>query len=49
MAAAGADAVLVVTPCFYKGKMDSRALIHHFAKVSRERERSLTHICASEL
>ncbi|XP_044046270.1 4-hydroxy-2-oxoglutarate aldolase, mitochondrial isoform X2 [Siniperca chuatsi] len=35
MAAAGADAVLVVTPCFYKGKMDSRALIQHFAKITR--------------
>lgn len=34
MAAAGADAALVVTPCFYKGKMDSRALIQHFTKVS---------------
>uniref|UniRef100_A0A3Q1FX26 4-hydroxy-2-oxoglutarate aldolase, mitochondrial n=1 Tax=Acanthochromis polyacanthus TaxID=80966 RepID=A0A3Q1FX26_9TELE len=34
MAAAGANAVLVVTPCFYKGKMDSRALIHHFTKVA---------------
>lgn len=34
MAAAGADAVLVVTPCFYKGKMDSRAQIHHFTKVA---------------
>uniref|UniRef100_A0A3Q2SRD1 4-hydroxy-2-oxoglutarate aldolase, mitochondrial n=1 Tax=Fundulus heteroclitus TaxID=8078 RepID=A0A3Q2SRD1_FUNHE len=34
MAAAGADAVLVVNPCFYKGKMDSRALIHHFTKVA---------------
>ncbi|XP_037545815.1 4-hydroxy-2-oxoglutarate aldolase, mitochondrial-like [Nematolebias whitei] len=34
MAAAGADAVLVVTPCFYKGKMDGRALIHHFTKVA---------------
>ncbi|KAM9770416.1 4-hydroxy-2-oxoglutarate aldolase, mitochondrial [Menidia menidia] len=34
MASAGADAVLVVTPCFYKGKMDSRALIHHFTKVA---------------
>ncbi|XP_005749648.1 4-hydroxy-2-oxoglutarate aldolase, mitochondrial isoform X1 [Pundamilia nyererei] len=33
-AAAGADAVLVVTPCFYKGKMDSRALIHHFTKLA---------------
>ncbi|XP_014890072.1 4-hydroxy-2-oxoglutarate aldolase, mitochondrial isoform X2 [Poecilia latipinna] len=35
MAAAGADAVLVVNPCFYKGKMDSRALIHHFTKITR--------------
>lgn len=34
MAAAGADAVLVVTPCFYKGKMESCALISHFTKVS---------------
>lgn len=34
MAAAGADAVLVVTPCFYKGKMDGRALIRHFTKVA---------------
>lgn len=34
MAAAGADAVLVVTPCFYKGKMDSHALIKHFTKVA---------------
>lgn len=35
MAAAGADAVLVVTPCFYKGGMDSRALVQHFTKVGR--------------
>ncbi|KAM4612388.1 4-hydroxy-2-oxoglutarate aldolase, mitochondrial [Polymixia lowei] len=34
MAGAGADVVLVVTPCFYKGKMDSRALIQHFTKVA---------------
>jgi len=34
MAAAGADAVLVVTPCFYKGKMDSSALIQHFTRVA---------------
>ncbi|XP_047222817.1 4-hydroxy-2-oxoglutarate aldolase, mitochondrial isoform X3 [Girardinichthys multiradiatus] len=34
MAAAGADAVLVVNPCFYKGKMDSRAMIHHFTEVA---------------
>ncbi|XP_076002945.1 4-hydroxy-2-oxoglutarate aldolase, mitochondrial isoform X2 [Genypterus blacodes] len=34
MAAAGADAVLVVNPCFYKGKMDSRALIQHFTQVA---------------
>lgn len=40
MAAAGADAVLVVTPCFYKGRMDSRALVQHFTKVGR---RSVNH------
>ncbi|KAG9346146.1 hypothetical protein JZ751_007964 [Albula glossodonta] len=34
MAAAGADAVLVVTPCFYRGRMDSKALIHHYTKVA---------------
>lgn len=34
MAAAGADCVLVVTPCFYKGKMDSSALIHHYTQVA---------------
>lgn len=34
MAAAGADCVLVVTPCYYKGKMDSRALIHHYTQVA---------------
>ncbi|CAF93436.1 unnamed protein product, partial [Tetraodon nigroviridis] len=32
MAAAGADVVLVVTPCFYKGKMSSAALLQHFTK-----------------
>uniref|UniRef100_A0A8C7JWN7 4-hydroxy-2-oxoglutarate aldolase, mitochondrial n=1 Tax=Oncorhynchus kisutch TaxID=8019 RepID=A0A8C7JWN7_ONCKI len=30
----GADLVLVVTPCFYKGMMDSRALVHHFTQVA---------------
>ncbi|XP_042173065.1 4-hydroxy-2-oxoglutarate aldolase, mitochondrial isoform X2 [Oncorhynchus tshawytscha] len=34
MAGAGADLVLVVTPCFYKGMMDSRALVHHFTQVA---------------
>ncbi|XP_072239735.1 4-hydroxy-2-oxoglutarate aldolase, mitochondrial [Leuresthes tenuis] len=34
MVSAGADAVLVVNPCFYKGKMDSRTLINHFTKVA---------------
>lgn len=33
MADAGADCLLVVTPCFYRGRMDSRALINHYAKV----------------
>ncbi|KAJ1140999.1 hypothetical protein NDU88_007336 [Pleurodeles waltl] len=34
MASAGADAVLVVTPCYYRGKMTSAALIHHYTKVA---------------
>jgi len=33
MAAAGADALLVVTPCFYKGGMTNSALSAHFTKV----------------
>lgn len=34
MAAVGANALLVVTPCFYKGLMTNEALISHFAKVA---------------
>ncbi|CAL1602389.1 unnamed protein product [Knipowitschia caucasica] len=34
MASAGADCVLVVTPCFYKGKMDNAALVQHFTQVA---------------
>ena len=34
MARAGADAVLVVTPCFYKNRMTNSALHDHFLKVS---------------
>lgn len=34
MAQAGADAVLVVTPCYYRGRMDSAAFIHHYTKVA---------------
>ena len=34
MAEAGADAALVVTPCFYKNGMTSDALEKHFTKVS---------------
>lgn len=33
MAEAGADAALVVTPCYYKGSMTSDALISHYTKV----------------
>lgn len=43
MALAGADAVLVVTPSFYRGRMDSRALIHHYTQVT-----VLGHDCASQ-
>ncbi|XP_067271040.1 4-hydroxy-2-oxoglutarate aldolase, mitochondrial [Pseudorasbora parva] len=34
MAEAGADCLLVVTPCFYRGRMDSRALVNHYTKVA---------------
>ncbi|XP_036401408.1 4-hydroxy-2-oxoglutarate aldolase, mitochondrial [Megalops cyprinoides] len=34
MVQAGADAVLVVTPCYYRGRMDSKALIHHYTQVA---------------
>ncbi|XP_072280869.1 4-hydroxy-2-oxoglutarate aldolase, mitochondrial [Pyxicephalus adspersus] len=34
MAKAGAEAVLVVTPCYYKGSMNSSALVHHYTKVA---------------
>ncbi|KAG7492609.1 hypothetical protein MATL_G00016050 [Megalops atlanticus] len=34
MARAGADAVLVVTPFYYRGRMDSKALIHHYTQVA---------------
>lgn len=33
MAQVGADAAMVVTPCYYRGRMDSAALIHHYTKV----------------
>ena len=33
MAEAGADAVLVVTPCFYKASMNNDAMIAHYTKV----------------
>ncbi|XP_047674485.1 4-hydroxy-2-oxoglutarate aldolase, mitochondrial isoform X3 [Tachysurus fulvidraco] len=35
MASAGADCVLVVTPCFYLGRMNSSALIHHYTQITR--------------
>uniref|UniRef100_A0A8C5Q528 4-hydroxy-2-oxoglutarate aldolase, mitochondrial n=1 Tax=Leptobrachium leishanense TaxID=445787 RepID=A0A8C5Q528_9ANUR len=34
MAKFGADAVLVVTPAYYRGRMTSTALIHHYSKVA---------------
>ncbi|XP_074642649.1 4-hydroxy-2-oxoglutarate aldolase, mitochondrial-like isoform X2 [Tubulanus polymorphus] len=34
MAEAGADAVLVCTPCFYKGKMNHTSLIKHYKMVA---------------
>ena len=34
MAAAGADAVMVLTPCYFKNKMDVPALVGHYNKVA---------------
>ncbi|XP_072827816.1 4-hydroxy-2-oxoglutarate aldolase, mitochondrial isoform X2 [Vicugna pacos] len=34
MAQVGADAAMVVTPCYYSGRMSSAALIHHYTKVA---------------
>ncbi|XP_060767434.1 4-hydroxy-2-oxoglutarate aldolase, mitochondrial [Neoarius graeffei] len=34
MASAGADCVLVVTPCFYHGRMNTSAFIHHYTQVA---------------
>ncbi|KAG9484760.1 hypothetical protein GDO78_008065 [Eleutherodactylus coqui] len=34
MAEAGAEAVLVVTPCYYRGRMTSAALVHHYTQVA---------------
>ncbi|XP_011806566.1 PREDICTED: 4-hydroxy-2-oxoglutarate aldolase, mitochondrial isoform X1 [Colobus angolensis palliatus] len=34
MAQVGADAAMVVTPCYYRGHMSSAALIHHYTKVA---------------
>ncbi|XP_058154635.1 4-hydroxy-2-oxoglutarate aldolase, mitochondrial isoform X2 [Dasypus novemcinctus] len=34
MAQVGADAAIVVTPCYYRGRMNSAALVHHYTKVA---------------
>ncbi|XP_075468490.1 4-hydroxy-2-oxoglutarate aldolase, mitochondrial [Ascaphus truei] len=34
MAQSGADAVLVVTPSYYRGRMTTSALVHHYIKVA---------------
>lgn len=39
MAQVGADAAIVVTPCYYRGRMSSAALIHHYTKVGVRRGR----------
>lgn len=36
MADKGADAALVVTPCYFRGSMTSAALIHHYKQVKDE-------------
>lgn len=33
MAQVGADVAMVLTPCYYRGRMSSAALIHHYTKV----------------
>lgn len=35
MADKGADAALVVTPCYFRGSMTSAALIHHYTQVKK--------------
>lgn len=37
MAQVGADVAIVVTPCYYRGRMSSAALIHHYTKVGVRR------------
>ena len=34
MAEAGADAVMVLTPCYFKGNMDVKALVGHYNAVA---------------
>lgn len=34
MAKVGADALLVVTPCYYKNGMNNQALYEHYVKVN---------------
>ncbi|XP_067858135.1 4-hydroxy-2-oxoglutarate aldolase, mitochondrial [Heptranchias perlo] len=34
MAEAGASAVLVITPCYYRGRMNSAAFVHHYTQVA---------------
>ncbi|XP_051883774.1 4-hydroxy-2-oxoglutarate aldolase, mitochondrial [Pristis pectinata] len=34
MADTGANAVLVITPCFYRGRMNSATFIHHYTRVA---------------
>ena len=34
MAEAGADAAVVITPCYFKAKMDNEALKRHFTAVA---------------
>jgi 4-hydroxy-2-oxoglutarate aldolase len=34
MAGAGADAVVVITPCYFKGRMNASALLRHYEAVA---------------
>lgn len=48
MAEAGADAALVVTPCYYKNGMTSEALEKHFTQVQWISFNSSFLICSCE-
>ncbi|XP_019652782.1 4-hydroxy-2-oxoglutarate aldolase, mitochondrial isoform X2 [Ailuropoda melanoleuca] len=46
MAQVGADAAIVVTPCYYRGRMSSAALIHHYTKCPSQHGTGPAHGCS---